>query len=68
MNLSEEEARRLSKLLWDARESVEMWADVVEMRHGEAPHVRGLVRRIDEFRAECGWSPHGFGQESALDG
>jgi glutamine synthetase len=54
----------LSRLLFEARESVEMWADVVEARTGKADnYTRGLVARIDAYRAERGWSPHGFGGE-----
>jgi hypothetical protein len=59
------EAARLSKMLFSARESLEMWADVVERRSGRSDDfTRGLVREIDEYRAERGWSPHGFGGES----
>lgn len=61
-----EEAARLSKLLFEAREGLEMWADSVEARLGGTPHyARDLVRQIDAYRAERGWNPHGFGGESS---
>lgn len=61
-----EENRRLSALLFRARESIEMWADVVEARTGQADNYnRQFVRAIDDYRAEHGWSPHGFGGEAA---
>lgn len=59
------EAARLSKLLFDARESVEMFADVVEARTGRRDEFnRRLVVDIDAYRAERGWSPNGFGGET----
>ena len=59
------EAARLSKMLFDAREQIEMWSDVVERRSGqESKHTRRLVAEIDAYRAERGWSPHGFGGEA----
>lgn len=54
----------LSRMLWDARETADMMADVVEARGGKPDtHNRDLVHRIDAFRAEQGWSPNGFGHE-----
>jgi hypothetical protein len=62
------DAARLSRLLFSARESIEMWADVVESRTGKRDEYnRRLVAEIDEYRAEQGWSPHGFGGEGAGD-
>lgn len=59
------EKRRLSELLWDARETAEMYADTVEHRTGAVDHHdRDLVARIDAYRAEQGWSPDGFGGET----
>jgi hypothetical protein len=53
----------LSKLLFECREQVEMWAEVVAARLGrEDDYVRGLVARIDAYRSGRGWSPHGFGE------
>jgi hypothetical protein len=62
-------AARLSRLLYAARESIEMWADTVEARvHRVDRHNRRLVAEIDEFRREQGWGPKeegfvGFGGE-----
>jgi hypothetical protein len=53
MHLTEVEARQLSRILFEAREQLEMWAD-----------VRKLIREVDEFRAAQGWSPDGFGDET----
>lgn len=59
------DAARLSRLLFEARESLEMWADVVEARTSRADeYTRGLVARIDGYRAGRGWSPHGLGGEA----
>ena len=56
---------RLSKMLFDARENLDMWADVVEAKSGQpAKQVRDLIAEIDLYRAEAGWSPHGFGGET----
>lgn len=58
------DAARLSKLLFEAREQIEMWADAVGGRTGRSTdYLRGLVARIDAYRAERGWSPNGFGGE-----
>jgi hypothetical protein len=52
----------LSRLLFEAREQISMWGDVVENRVGRRdPYVDELVKRIDEFRAAQGWDPNGFG-------
>jgi hypothetical protein len=57
-------AAHLSKMLFEAREQVEMWADVVEARTGlRATHTRRVIAEIDTYRAEQGWSPDGFGGE-----
>lgn len=55
----------LSRLLFEAREEIEMWADVVEARGGwrAALYPREVVRRIDNYRVGRGWSRHGFGGE-----
>jgi len=59
------ESARLSKLLFDSRDVVEMYADVVQARMtGVDPeNLRRLVADIDAYRAERGWSPNGFGGE-----
>jgi hypothetical protein len=57
----------LSKLLFEARESLSMWADVVESRAGKPDDsTRGLIARIDHYRAERGWDPDGFGNEAQV--
>lgn len=58
----------LSKLLYLAREAVDMWADFLESRVGHAPQMRQLVADLDLYRAERGWSPHGFGGEESTRG
>jgi hypothetical protein len=59
------DAARLSRLLFDAREAAEMLAEIVETRSGRTDtHHRRLVVAIDTYRAEQGWSPHGFGGEA----
>lgn len=63
------EAARLSRMLWESREAAEMYADVVRARMGSDPaHLRGLVARIDAYRAERGWDPDGFGGEDSTAG
>jgi hypothetical protein len=60
-----DDAARLSKLLFSARESLSMWADVVESRSGRPDqYTRRLVAEIDAYRAEQGWNPDGFGGET----
>lgn len=64
MRLTKAEARRLSKMMWSAREGLEMLADIVENRTGQhAFATRRDLAEIDSFRAKLGWSPHGFGDE-----
>jgi hypothetical protein len=61
------DAARLSRLLFEAREQIDMWGDVVEARSGQhsARRYPDQVRdEIDAYRAEQGWSPNGFGGES----
>lgn len=51
----------LSKLLFEAREICDMYHDVChEPVDGWCARVRD---GIDHYRAERGWSPHGFGFE-----
>lgn len=51
----------LSRVLWDSRETAEMYADVVEARTGQrAVSLRELVARIDAYRAARGWPSDGF--------
>ena len=56
---------QLSRLLFEAREVVEMFADVTHSTSGrEDTWLRRLVADIDAYRAEQGWSPDGFGGET----
>lgn len=58
------ENEKLSKLLFDARESIEMFVDILERRtKAVALYERGIIKQIDEYRKTKGWSPHGFGGE-----
>lgn len=55
---------RLSKLLFEAQEAVDMYADVVERRSGKRNGwLRKLSEEIGTYRTEKGWSPNGFGGE-----
>jgi len=55
---------QLSRLLWQARESLEMWADTVEAKSRQPDdYTRGLVAEIDGYRALHGWSAGGYGGE-----
>lgn len=60
---SREERQNLSRMLFEARERVEMTADVIEASGKQDAWGRQLVNDIDEYRAARGWSPHGFGDE-----
>lgn len=58
------DSERLSRLLFLARESIEMWADTVERQTGKRDkHNRDLVSEIDSYRTRKGWGQHGFGGE-----
>ena len=60
------DAPRLSKMLFESREAVEMYADIVESRTGaEDTWLRRLVNEIDLYRQQRGWSRHGFGNEAS---
>lgn len=58
----------ISKLLYEAREAIEMFADLAEATALKpAAYERGLVARIDAFRKARGWSADGFGGEDDPD-
>lgn len=64
IKIPEMSAADLSRTLFGAREQISMWTDVVERRTGKtSTHTRALVAKIDAYRAQRGWSPHGFGGE-----
>ena len=58
------DAKLVSRLLFEARERVEMSADVVEIQSGKTDTWgRRLIAEIDTYRTSQGWSPYGFGDE-----
>lgn len=62
---TENDAARLSRLLFEARELLDMYFDTVKGITGkEDPWIKSTRAEIDAYRAERGWSPHGFGGES----
>jgi hypothetical protein len=63
------DAERVSRLLWLAREGIDIFADLLTNREpGRGGSMRNLVDEIDAYRAERGWSPNGFGGELFADG
>lgn len=59
-------AAELSKLLFEAREIAAMYGDVVEASWpGGGDYCYAVRDRLDAYRAERGWSPHGFGGEQS---
>ena len=51
LNLTAEEQTTLNWTLWQARESIGMWLDVVEKRTGKIDvHTRHLLKNIDDMR------------------
>lgn len=58
------ETQRLSRLLFEAREGLDMLGDIVEARTGKTDkYNRRLRDEIDLYREEQGWSSDGFGGE-----
>jgi hypothetical protein len=58
-------SRDLSRVLFEARERVEMQVDTVEAQTGKRDDWgRRLVTEIDSIRAREQWSPDGFGSEA----
>jgi hypothetical protein len=56
--------KQLSRLMFEARELISMFNDIVENQAGKADAWTRRVRdEIDEFRREHGWSANGFGGE-----
>ncbi len=57
-------AAHVSKFLFEAREEIEMWADVVESQTGKpARHTRQILATLDNFRVDQGWNKDSFGGE-----
>jgi hypothetical protein len=62
--MSANEAERLSRTLFEARELLDMYADVVfQMTDRHDPWINSTRDGIDAYRRERGWSPNGFGGE-----
>lgn len=58
------QAAALSRMLFEARELVDMYADTIEGESGKPmTQARRLVGEIDSYRAGRGWNAHGFGGE-----
>lgn len=56
------DAATVSRLLFQAREVIEMTCVLSEARIGRGDRfLRRLLTEIDAFRAAQGWSPHGYG-------
>jgi hypothetical protein len=54
----------LSRVLFESRELVSMFGEVVESRTSRVDNwTRRVVKEIDGFRREQGWSEGGFGGE-----
>lgn len=65
MSVAASPAARLSRLLFEARERIDMHIATVEQATGQTDTWgRRLCDEIDAYRAEQGWSQHGFGGES----
>jgi hypothetical protein len=61
----DDQPARLSRILFQARENLEMWADVVRSRAGRGDSsLAALIGEIDDYRSERGWNVDGFGGES----
>lgn len=59
------ETARLSKMLWDVRELLSMYGEHLEYSTGKKDQwIDRTLKEVDEYRAEKGWSPDGFGGET----
>lgn len=62
--MSAGDAARLSRLMFEARELIDMFGDVVERQSGRTDNWSRRVRdELDAYRADRGWNPNGFGGE-----
>lgn len=58
------ESARLSRMLFEAREAIDMYGDITASQTGkESEWLRRIRDEIDQYREDQGWSPHGFGGE-----
>ena len=68
MTAADDEARLLSRILFEARERVDMAILTVENITGQRDEWGHRLRdEIDTYRGERGWSPDGYGGERAVD-
>lgn len=59
------EASDMSRMLFGAREFLDMLLDIVEIRMGRRDEaLAALIEEIDGYRARRGWSADGFGGET----
>ena len=56
--------RRLSKLLFEARELLSMYADHLDANRVASTWPREVVDGLDAYRTSRGWDPNGFGRET----
>jgi hypothetical protein len=56
---------QMSRLMFEARELISMFRDVVQSQTGQDDQwCARVIEEIDAYRAGQGWSPDGFGGES----
>ncbi len=68
LRLNSHDAQQLSRMLFDARELIEMFGEAMSSRGiTYSEWLDRVVKEIDDFRAAQGWSPNGFGGESGAD-
>lgn len=59
------DAARLSRLLFEARELIDMYHEVIKGQTGiDDAWTARIGGEIDEYRRERGWSLNGFGGET----
>lgn len=60
---------QLSRTLFQVREQLSMWADIVEGRAGmRDPQLSRVIGDVDKIRRDQGWSENGFGGETDRPG
>lgn len=62
--MNKDEAKKLSKLLFECRELISMHGGMVMAQTGMVSRWETrVVKEVDDYRSEKGWSPDGFGGE-----
>ena len=62
-----DDAEKLSKMLFEAREYLCMYQETVQtMIHRRDPDLHNLIRSIEDYRMDRGWSPDGYGGEDEI--